>query len=67
MWLPQHGKFGSRHKHIDESRIAMFNSIVDNKDSKKKKRKKGVVIKIMKRDRDRPSENPAVTKNFRYK
>jgi hypothetical protein len=45
----------------------MFNAIVDNKDSRKKRKKRGVIIKIKKKERDRPSENPTVIKNFRYK
>ena len=45
----------------------MFDSIADKKDGKKKKKRKGVIIKITKRDRERPFENPTVTKNFRHK
>ena len=45
----------------------MFDSIGDTKDTKKKRKKKGVVIRIKKKDRDRLSENPPVTKNFKYK
>lgn len=45
----------------------MFNSIVDSKDSRKKKKKKGVVIKIAKKERARLSKDRPVTKNFNYK
>jgi hypothetical protein len=45
----------------------MFNSIVDSKDSRKKKKKKGVVIKITKKERGRLSKDGPVTKNFSYK
>ena len=45
----------------------MFESIVDSKDSKKKKRKKGVVIKITKKEREHLSNNRTVTKNFSHK
>jgi hypothetical protein len=45
----------------------MFNSIVETKDSRKKKKKKGVVIKITKKGREHLSDDQPVTKNFRYK
>jgi hypothetical protein len=45
----------------------MFHSIVDNKDNKKKRKKRGVILKITRKERDRPTGNPPVTKNFRYK
>lgn len=45
----------------------MFDSIANSKDKKKKKRKKGVILKITKKERGRLSENRTVTKNFKYK
>jgi hypothetical protein len=45
----------------------MFDSIVDSKDSKKRNKKKGVVIKITKKERENLSNNRTVQKNFEYK
>jgi hypothetical protein len=45
----------------------MFDSIVGSKDIKKRKKKKGVIIKITKKGRERPFAKPTVIKNFTHK